>query len=64
MGLVTLALEPKERVDWFAVEGLPVRRRVGGIFFGGLIALELFEGGCSSLWYSVVMDSDSRREGG
>lgn len=36
VGLVTLALEPKERVDWFAVEGLPVRRRVGGIL---LVAL-------------------------
>lgn len=32
MGLVTLALEPKERADWFGVAVvLPVRRRVGGI---------------------------------
>ena len=30
-GLVTLAVEPKERVDWFVVL-LPARRRVGGIF--------------------------------
>ena len=55
-GLVTLAVEPKERVDWPVL--LPVRRRVGGILLLNwrktvqisLVSFNMDSNLCSDIW--------------